>query len=646
MEKTATHKVRRWLVKRRRLPIAGLHLLLIALGNYLAFVLRFDSWAPRPEFLETLPVLLVIRALLFVPFRLYEGLWRYTSLEDLRNIVAGVGVSTLVFALYVYGYLGMAAYPRSVLVIDALLLVFLMGGVRLSRRVHFMMRHSKGAKKILIYGTGDAGEMIARDIRNNGALYHQEPIGFIDDDPIKIGAHIHGMRVLGSGEQVDQILRTHQPDEVLLAIPSASPSLIRRVLTIFEPYKIPIKTLPNVTKNPGGIVGVRQIQDLSVEDLLERLPVGTDLTAVQNLLKGRRVLITGAGGSIGAELSRQIARYGPARLVLLDQSESALYDIEMELQRSHADLNQVAVLANIRHERSIRQIFSQEAPHIVFHAAAYKHVPMMERHPSEAVLNNVVATHRLMHIAVQHNVQRFVLISTDKAVNPTNVMGATKRVNEMCVQAWAKEAACGRAIFSAVRFGNVLGSNGSVVPLFLKQIEQGGPITLTHREVMRYFMTIPEAVILVLQAATLSRGGEIFVLEMGEQIKLMEMARHLIRMAGYVPDVDIAIRVVGLRPGEKLREELVAMDEALVASEVDKVRRVQSAWIPDLKLLQQNINRLENLANNGQSQSVIETLYRLVPTFRPLNSDPGSPSQRRQIGSEGRQKLRIADQSA
>ena len=633
-------------MKHRRLPIACLHLLLIGLANYIAFWLRFDNWMPRQEFLETALALLVIRAVMFVPFRLYEGLWRYTGIEDLRNILAGVGLSSIVFAVYVYGYLGMAAYPRSVLVIDALVLIFLMSGVRLSRRVHFMMHHPKGAKKILIYGAGDAGEMIARDLRNNGGLYHQEPIGFIDDDPAKTGAHIHGMPVLGSSDKLDQILRMYQPDEVLLAIPSASPSWIRRVLTKLEPYKIPIKTLPNVTKIPGGIVGVRQIQDLSVEDLLERLPVGMDLTPVQKLLKGKRVLITGAGGSIGAELSRQIARNGPARLVLLDQSESALYDIEMELQSSHPDLSRLAALADVKNERTIRQIFSREAPQVVFHAAAYKHVPMMENHPTEAVLNNVVASHRLMQIAVRHKVQRFVLISTDKAVNPTNVMGATKRVNEMCVQAWAEEAQRGGAIFSAVRFGNVLGSNGSVVPLFLKQIEQGGPITVTHPEVMRYFMTIPEAVILVLQAATLARGGEIFVLEMGEQIKLVEMARHLIRMAGYIPDVDIAIRMVGLRPGEKLREELVAMDEALVASEVDKIRRVQSAWIPDLKFLQQNINRLESLANNGQSRSVVELLYRMVPTFRPLNREATSQPNRHQLKRDRLEKLRVADQSA
>ena len=646
MKKPAKQNVQEWLLKHRRLPIACLHVALIGLANYIAFSLRFDSPVPRWEFYHGLAGLVAIRAALFVPFRLYEGLWRYTSIEDLRNIVAGVGLSTIAFAVYVYGYLGMAEYPRSVLFIDTLVLIFLMGGVRLSRRVHVMVHHLKGAKKVLLYGAGDAGEMIVRDFRHNGVNYQSEPIGFIDDDPQKHGQRIHGVPVLGSGDQMHEILRVHRPDEVLLSIPSAPPSLIRRILTTLEPYKIPIKTLPSVGKNPGATVGVRQIQDLSVEDLLERLPVGMDLTPVQSLLAGKRVLITGAGGSIGSELSRQIASYGPERLVLLDQSESALYDIEMELQRSHPELSRAAALADVKNQRSIDQIFSDEAPEIVFHAAAYKHVPMMEHHPTEAVLNNVVGTYRLMQAAVRHKVQRFVLISTDKAVNPTNIMGATKRVNEMCIQAVAQDGARGGTLFSAVRFGNVLGSNGSVVPLFLKQIEQGGPITITHPDVVRYFMTIPEAVILVLQAATIARGGEIFVLEMGEQIKLMEMARHLICMAGCIPDVDIAIRIIGLRPGEKLREELVAMDEALVASGVDKIQRVQSGWIPDVKFLKQNIDRLETLASDGQCRGVVDSLYKLVPTFRPVAAAAANPANGQRPRSNRLQKMRIADQSA
>ena len=645
MKHKSDKNIRQWFLKHRRLPIALLQMGLVALANYIAFWLRFDSFVPRWEFYQGLAALIAIRCLVFALFRLYEGLWRYTSIEDLRNIIAGVGLSTIIFAVYIYGFRGLTAYPRSVLFIDTLVLIFLMSGVRLSRRVHGMVRNLKGAKRVLVYGAGDAGEMIVRDFRHNGALYNAEPIGFIDDDAEKVGQRIHGVPVLGGGEQLHQVLRAHRPDEVLLAIPSAAPALVRRILTELEPYKIPIKTLPSVTKT-SGTVGVRQIQDLSVEDLLERLPVGMDLSAVQNLLKGKRILITGAGGSIGSELSRQIAGYEPARLVLLDQSESALYDIDMELRRVHPELNLSAALADIKNERSTGQVFAREAPQIIFHAAAYKHVPMMEHHPTEAVLNNIVGTQRLMQLAVKHKVERFVLISTDKAVNPTNVMGATKRVNEMCIQAMAKEAYSADTIFTAVRFGNVLGSNGSVVPLFLKQIEQGGPITITHPEVVRYFMTIPEAVILVLQAATIARGGEIFVLEMGEQIKLMDMARHLIRITGRIPHVDIAIRVVGLRPGEKLREELVAMDEALAASGVDKIQRVQSGWTPDVKFLQKNIDRLENLAAQGQSGAVIDSLYQLVPTYRPLRPDPAAATHPSRSRRERLPKLRIADQSA
>ena len=645
MKEISKKNIRPWLLKHRRLPIAVLHLALVALANYVAFWLRFDSPALRWEFTQTLAALLIIRCLLFLPFRLYEGLWRYTSIEDLRSIVAAVGLSTIAFAVYVYGYLGMISYPRSVLFIDAMVLIFLMGGVRLTRRVKLMVRHLQGSKRVLLYGAGDAAEMIVRDLRHHGAHYEREPIGFIDDNPEKVGQRIHGVPVLGTGAQLHQVMRVQRPDEVLLAMPSAPPALVRRILTELEPYKIPIKTLPSVEKIAGGTVGARQIQDLSVEDLLERLPVGMDLSPVQSLLQGRRILITGAGGSIGSELSRQIAAYEPARLVLLDQNESALYDIEMELQRSHPEGSRVAVLADIKNERSIQQVFHQEAPEIVFHAAAYKHVPMMEHHPTQAVLNNIVGAHRLMQIAMEHRVQRFVLISTDKAVNPTNIMGATKRVNEMCIQALSQDGQRGETIFSAVRFGNVLGSNGSVVPLFLKQIERGGPVTLTHPEITRYFMTIPEAVLLVLQAATIARGGEIFVLEMGEQIKLLEMARHLIRISGCIPDVDIAIRVIGLRPGEKLREELVAMDEALVASGVEKIQRVQSGWIPELGSLQQAIGRLEKLASEGEARAVIEMLDKLVPTFRPLVDSPGS-LERSQSRRERLQKLRIADQSA
>jgi len=597
-----------------RRPISILvHAGLVVLANLAAFWLRFDGDVP-PAYAaiawELLPWLIIVRLLFFIPFRLFEGLWKYTSLWDLRNILLAVTASTAAFIPIAVAMTatGGVRYPRSIYFVDALLLIVLMTAIRLTRRVYREVFRPPGGRRVLIYGAGDAGELIVRDMRQN-AKFQATPIGFVDDDYRKVGQRIHGVPVLGGRADLPDILKTHAPEELLIAIPSTSRETLREIVRTLEPYKVRITTLPRLHDLVGTRIEVGQIRQLKVEDLLARDPVGLDYSPIRQFLEGKRVLVTGAGGSIGSELCRQIAAASPASLVLLDRYENSLFHIHNELAKAHPDLELCPVMADVTDVRRIDQVFGHEKPHVVFHAAAHKHVPLMEDNPCEAVKNNVRGTRIVAESALSCGVERFVLISTDKAVNPTSVMGSTKRVAELVVSGLSRTQT---TRFASVRFGNVLGSNGSVVPTFLEQIAKGGPVTVTHPEMKRFFMLIPEAVQLVLHAGALADQAPLFVLEMGEQVKVVDMARDLIRLSGYVPDKDIAIKFTGIRPGEKLFEELVGEGEFAEPSSLDKILKVQTVTGPRGADMAQAIARLEELAIDGKSEEVLLELQNLL----------------------------------
>jgi FlaA1/EpsC-like NDP-sugar epimerase len=615
-------------LKLRRPFMIAVHLAFVAISNYLSFWLRFDGDLPpgvRDLYFETILLLLAVRGVTFLPFRLYEGLWRYTGIWDLRAIIAATGVSSVVFYVLVHHTFQLVEYPRSVFIIDTLVLICLLGGTRLTRRFHRDFTHRGQRKQVLIYGAGDAGEMIVRDMNRDGGFV---PIGFVDDDPTKTGQRIHGVEVLGTRADLAQIMKEERPQEVLVAMPSAKSATIRQIVKALEPYKISITTVPNANSMLKGKVALNQVRNLAIDDLLPRAPVGLDIDRLRDLIRGKRVLVTGAGGSIGSELSRQIAALNPAELVLYERYENSLYTVVNDLHARGAGAIAHPVIGDVTDAKRLDAVFDHRRPQVVFHAAAHKHVPMMELNPCEAVKNNIIGSRMLAEVAVCYRVDRFILISSDKAVNPSSVMGATKRVAEMMIQAMAARS---RTKFAAVRFGNVLGSNGSVVLRFLEQIQAGGPVTVTHPEIKRFFMLIPEAVQLVLHAATLVRGGEIFVLEMGEQIKVLDLARNVIRLSGLVPEEEIPITFIGLRPGEKLYEELAGADETIEPAAVNKILRVRPRAMPDPAVLANQSRELGRLAVRGEAARVIQLLSTIVPTFHTqaaAESDAGvGPAQ-------------------
>ena len=606
--------------------VACTQLALIATANFAAFMLRFEGAIPPEQmqlFLWGLPCVLGVYGAGLVVFGIHRGLWRYVGFYDLGRILRASVISSVVLYVVLHGLLGWGAYPRSVIILTGVFSGLLLAGIRVAVRSFREWLHvvSLTARRVLVIGAGNAGELLVRDMRSSrGSQYR--PVGLIDDDPIKRQMRIHGVPVVGAIKDIPVLAHDLLVDEIIVAIPSASTILKQRILAASEGCKVPIKILPSIKELLANPEALRQVRPMSLEDLLQREPIEMDLQDLHPLLEGKRVLVTGAGGSIGSEICRQIIRYQPASLILFERYENGLYALDLELRMQVPKVRIVPVVGDITVRDRVIEVFRQMDPEIVFHAAAYKHVPLMELNPREAVRNNVLGTKTVAEVALACGVDRFVFISTDKTVKPTSVMGATKRVAEDLLQSLSYR---GTTKFMVVRFGNVLGSNGSVVPLFTEQIRRGGPVTVTHPEIKRFFMTIPEAVQLVLQASYLGRGGEIFVLDMGEQVKVVDLARNMIVLSGLVPDRDIQIVYSGLRPGEKLYEELFNDSEQVVTTSHIKIRRAISPPEMQSGRPDRAIAALETAVGHGDDDELIRRLQEAVPTYTPASSSSIAP---------------------
>lgn len=602
----------------RSLLVVATHLVLIVAAHLTAFVLRFESdiHAPYDRMMwRYLPAVLVVYWGGLWVFGIQRGLWRYVGLHDLGRIFWASLASSAVFFGVIHLGLGWVEYPRSIIILTGLLSGFYIAGIRMAVRWfrEWLQIVASTARRVLIVGAGRAGELLVRDMLSDPS-YHSRPIGFIDDDPVKRKMKIHGVPVVGTIVEIKSVADRLEADEIIVALPAASTVTKQKILAASEGCTAPIKILPNVKELLGDPVSLQQVRPMSLEDLLQREPVQTDRQELHPLIEGKTVLVTGAGGSIGSELCRQIAFYKPASLVLFERYENSLHALLLELRETFPDVVVLPVIGDVTSSERVTEVFRQTRPDLVFHAAAHKHVPLMELNPKEAVRNNVLGTHIVAEAALAAGVERFVLISTDKAVNPSSVMGATKRIAEHVIQGINQR---GQTKCTVVRFGNVLGSNGSVVPLFSEQIRKGGPITVTDPEIKRFFMTIPEAVQLVLQASVLGQGGEVFVLDMGEQIRIVDLARNMIVLSGLVPGKDIEIVFTGLRPGEKLYEELFDEHEYVEPTAHAKINRAVGAPLPAGNL-QQWVEELPMRLPEQAEEAILHDLKRLVPSFHPV----------------------------
>ena len=617
MEETRKDKLQ-LLVRRIFLIITDI--ILINGAVFLSLVMRFDiSIASIPQeyidkyILNVIPFTL-ITLVIFWCFRMYHSLWQYASIAELYKIVEACIVTELAHLCFT-AFMGWML-PRSCYFTSGVFLIIAMSAsrfmYRMIRQVINEYRHTSEQVKIMIIGAGEATSVLMREISNSRYLDNSKVVCIIDDDKSKVGKYIRGVKIVGTREQIKAYARYYDIDEIIFAIPSASTDEKRAILNICKETSCNLKILPGVYQMVDGEININDIRNVDVLDLLGRDPVKVDIESIMGYVSGKTVMVTGGGGSIGSELCRQLVSHKPKCQIIFDIYENNAYDIQQELKMKYPEANVVTLIGSVRNISRLESVFAQYMPDIVYHAAAHKHVPLMEVSPNEAVKNNVVGTWNVAKMADKYNVSKFVMISTDKAVNPTNVMGATKRICEMIIQAYNERS---ETDFVAVRFGNVLGSNGSVIPLFKKQIASGGPVTVTHPDIIRYFMTIPEAVSLVLQAGAYAKGGEIFILDMGEPVKIDDLAKNLIRLSGYTLGVDMEIEYTGLRPGEKLYEELLMNEEGLQDTE-NKLIHIGKPIEFDKEKFFDNLELLKEAAysETGDIRSIIKEV---TPTYRP-----------------------------
>jgi FlaA1/EpsC-like NDP-sugar epimerase len=591
-------------------------LLLITAAIFGAMALRFEM---GPLFFYYLPfaywmlgISIIIKPVVFYFFGLYRRMWVYASIRELRLVAFAVTTASVLLVLFLvifYSLKLFSGFVRSVLIIDWLLSILFIGGVRFLFRLlaenfksNNLGKPNLVNKRVLIIGAGDAGALVVRELQKNPDL-NLTAVGFLDDNPTKMGQQIHGVQVLGKINDVSKVVESKQVDEVIIAIPSAPGKVIRTIADICRLKGIPFRTMPGIYELIGGKVSINRLREVDITDLLQRQPSQMKEELVGYILTGKKVMVTGAGGSIGRELCRQIARWSPSGLILLGHGENSIFESLLDIQESYPTLAMIPVIADVRDSNRLESVFKKHQPDIVFHAAAHKHVPLMEMNVDEAVNNNILGTRNVVNACVKQNVQTLVMISTDKAIRPANIMGATKRFSEMMVLEAAKTT--GHA-YSVVRFGNVLGSRGSVVPLFKHQIARGGPVTVTHPDMKRYFMTIPEAVYLVLQAAGMAKGGETFVLNMGQQVRILDLAEDLIRLSGLEPGKDIEITFTGIRPGEKLSEDLWEEGKKFNPTQHPDIFQLEDNTNLTGEELTKTIDTLLTLSNNGNNVEIIK----------------------------------------